>query len=99
LFVVSFMFYQAAKRDGRSKFLWMTFGFIFWFLLGGLFLVLTDKLILHINSMEAATSLGGEKLVFEGISAMIIILLAYLVQEKIGEKKKEQFINRYQKLE
>ena len=49
--------------------------------------------------MEAATSLGGEKLVFEGISAMIIILLAYLVQEKIGEKKKEQFINRYQKLE
>lgn len=89
LFAVCFMFCRAAFRAHRSVALWLAIGVMFWLSLGAFFLAFSERILLHINSFEDVIALGGEKLLLEGISTLIVILLAYLLQEKIGVKRKK----------
>ena len=88
LAIIIYLFYNASKRANRSAFLWILVGITMWFVLGGLFLMISEKFILHIVTFSQAMALGKEKLLLQGISAVIIVLLAYLVQEKFITKKK-----------
>lgn len=92
LFIVCFMFYKAARKAGRNSLLWLVNGVIFWLLFSAFFLAMSERILLSINSFEDIIAFTGEKLMLEGISSLIIIMLAYLAQEKIGVKRKKTAI-------
>ena len=94
LFVVLYMFYSTAKRTHRSKFLWGVMGFLFWLVLGGLFQYISEKLILHLDSVADAISMSTEKLVLQGIASLIILILSYLLLENVGDRIKKQVVKR-----
>ena len=89
LAVIIYMFYTSAKRSNRSTGLWIFLGIVMWLVFGGIFLMISEKFILHIATFSQAMALGREKLLLEGISAVIIIFLAYLIQENFISKKKQ----------
>lgn len=89
LITICYMFYTSSKKANRSILLWVSFGIIFWFVFGFLFLTVTEKYILTTYTMSDALSMRWEKLLLEGLSAAVILLLAYLVQNEFISKRKK----------
>jgi hypothetical protein len=76
------MFSSSAKRAHKAPFRWLVLGFILWFVLGGLFLLITNTFILHTDSLIDTLPLEKWELILQGISAGVIIIVAYVIQKK-----------------
>ena len=88
LFVICYMFYHSAEQTNRSKLFWVFNGIVLWLILGNLFLQISEKYILNINTFEDALSLGWQKLLLEGVSVLATILIAYLIQDNLSKTNK-----------
>ena len=88
LIVICYMFYSSAKRAKKSGLFWLFNGIALWLVLGYLFLELSDKYILNITTVAETFSLQWQKMLLEGISALIIISIAYLIQNNFIVAKK-----------
>jgi hypothetical protein len=86
--VVVFMFYHAANEAKQSKFLWVIFAIVLFILLGMLFLFITERYILHIQTVIDSQYDDTAKTVLSAVSMLIIIGISYLIQDKFLPKKK-----------
>lgn len=88
LITIGYMFYNSAKKTQKNILLWLSIGFFLWLGLGYLFLQITDKVILQLKTPMDVFSMEWERLLLQGISAVIIIFIAYLLQDQLLTKKR-----------
>ena len=86
--VTVIMFYHAAKEARQNTFLWVTFAIGLFFILGLLFLYVTERYILHIQTVEDSHYDDTAKTILSAVSMLIIIGISYVIQDKFLPKKK-----------
>ncbi|MFA7290571.1 MAG: hypothetical protein WC055_16995 [Melioribacteraceae bacterium] len=89
LISVIYIFYKAAKQVDKSIVLWVSYGITLWLIMGFIFLAITEKYILNITTIGDAFSFRSQKMLLEGISAILIVATAYLIQSKFIKTSKE----------
>ncbi len=83
LIIVVFMFSFSAKRANKNPLPWIMLGFFIWLVLGGFFLFITVTFILNTDSITDTISLEKWEMMLQGISAIIITLVAYIIQKRL----------------
>ena len=86
--VVVFMFYHAAAEAHKSKSMWVAFAVSLFFILGLMFLYITERFILHIQTVDDSHYDDTAKTILSGVSMIVIIAISYLIQNKFLPKKK-----------
>jgi hypothetical protein len=92
IIVVIFMYYQSAKDANKSKALWVTFGVGTYFLLGLFFLLITERYILHIQSVTDGFTLekAQTKDTLGSVSAVIIVAISYGIKKVVLVKDSDR---------
>ncbi len=87
LVIISIWFYYAAKNVNKSGVLWLLIGIMFYFIMGFTLLEISEKFVLHINTISDTISMEWPKRILELISMVIILSLAYLIYSGFLSKK------------
>jgi hypothetical protein len=81
LVVIIYMFVSSAKQANKNLLFWVILGVALWIVLGGLFLIITNAYIYHIDSATNTIPMEKWELVLQGISAAIITVIAFIIQK------------------
>ena len=87
-FTVIYMFYNYAKKTNKNKMIWSMNGALLWFVLGALFLKITETYILNIQTVADAFSFQYQKILLEIVSAVIIVFTAYFIQSSLMHRQR-----------